>query len=735
MQNKFILPVIFVLAAFNSFSYSDPKVLTSSAIIDNYENAEKAYQQKDYKEAAEYFGLVKLESSSFSSSSHFKYAYSLYQTGEHNFSLGNLEAIGVKSPEYLPHYIEFFRIKNLWELSKTTAAGRAEKFISAYPKTSLADSLLLSLANYYYTTNNFSKARMYYMLHQQWNVDKTRNAFTSIRSAMCLYKLNRRNEARHEFIQVLSNFEKAEETLDFVIWLAVNEKDLYKTHFFKVVDVYFGNKEYTSLNDILEGYIKTSDDESLKEKARFNLIKLYFEKGHNNPALYGFQNMLKGLKNKTLEPYIRLYIARIYLRKDQRQEAIEAYIDYAHRYPRRRIAPEAVWKSAWIAEELNDLIQANKLYHEVRTRWAGNSLAREAYFREGFTQYRMDKVGAALKIFNEIRYKRWPDIDKHRAQYWASLCMDQLGMYKEASMARIELAKNFWDDYYTMKSYLMHKNEIDFNKGIVQNFRENENQLKSSLKDLTGLLNNFEMAFEVKNILGESYAFGELEDIQLKANSLDEWVGLAEIYKKLNAYGKAFRAYDYINNKYFSDIPFNQKSFILKERFPFYYDILVEKHGGENQIEPELILALMKQESVFDFKAHSWANAFGLMQLIPSTAQAMAIQKNETYTNSRQLFDPEFNIMLGTQYLKELSDRYNGQKEWMLAAYNAGPHRVNRWKQLPGSGQVEVFIENVEFSETRTYVRKVMKNYWAYKLLQSNFQIGPEELLLGSLSH
>ena len=67
----------------------------------------------------------------------------------------------------------------------------------------------------------------------------------------------------------------------------------------------------------------------------------------------------------------------------------------------------------------------------------------------------------------------------------------------------------------------------------------------------------------------------------------------------------------------------------------------------------------------------------------------------------------------------------------MLAAYNAGPHRVKRWQKQAGADQMDVFIENIEFAETRTYVRHVLKNYWAYKLLNESYMKNDDDLLFG----
>lgn len=735
MKSKVLVLTLLTFVSFcgYSFKWKNVRAASMSAVALSKEIADSAYSIKDYALATKYYHRIKFElQQQLSNPEQFKYSYSLYRNGEYELSRYQFEYLHSADPGYLTSFVQYFKIKSIWKLDPGYAATQSEIYISNHLKSALADSLLLPLADYYFQKAYFVKARNYYQLHKKWNVDKSKNAYVAVQSAWCLYKMNKIRQARDEFVQILGKYPSYNETYDFILWLEKNEKELYRRQFFKVVNVYFGNHEYSELKEQLERYIVNQPDNALKEKARFNLVKLYYVKGQYNPALYGFLNMLDDLNYKSLEPSIRIYIARIYLNKDMRQKAINSYLDYAHRFPRRRLAPEAVWKAAWISEEMQDLKQAQALYQKVRSRWPRSKYAREAYFREGFTSFRLGNVNQAENVFNEIRFKRWPDVETNRAQYWASLCYDLKKDYTTARRLRLDLAKNLWDDYYTMKSYLIHKDELDNQSDVIEQFEQSANQLKSYASGFASLLKYFEEAFEVKNVLGEQYAFIALEDIKLVAKSKDEWIALAEIYKKLKAYGKAFKTYDYINNKFFAEVPYSQKTFIVKERFPYYYDLFVEKHSDESKIEPELVLALMKQESVFDFKAHSWANAYGLMQLIPATAKQMAYQKKDPLTNTNQLFDPDYNIKLGTQYLKQLSKQFNGQKEEILAAYNAGPHRVIRWKTLPGSDQADVFIENVEYSQTRDYVRKVMKNYWAYKLLQSNFQIQSEDLFLGS---
>jgi soluble lytic murein transglycosylase len=136
--------------------------------------------------------------------------------------------------------------------------------------------------------------------------------------------------------------------------------------------------------------------------------------------------------------------------------------------------------------------------------------------------------------------------------------------------------------------------------------------------------------------------------------------------------------------------------------------------------EPALVLAIIRQESEFDAGAVSHANAHGLMQLIPSTAQLQARRIGMTYQRSALTSDPEYNVTLGSSHLGDLIDDFNGSYVLAIAAYNAGSHRAREWISDwgdPRSRSVDVvdWVELIPFAETRNYVQRVMENLQVYR--------------------
>ncbi|MCG6136667.1 MAG: transglycosylase SLT domain-containing protein [Nostoc sp. LLA-1] len=148
-------------------------------------------------------------------------------------------------------------------------------------------------------------------------------------------------------------------------------------------------------------------------------------------------------------------------------------------------------------------------------------------------------------------------------------------------------------------------------------------------------------------------------------------------------------------------------------RYPFPYQQEIKKWSAERQLNPLLVTALMRQESMFESKITSVAGASGLMQVMPSTAAWIAPQI-KLDTKAIDLEDPNQNIKLGTWYLDHTHQQYNNNSMLAIASYNAGPGNVSKWLRTIGKTDPDEFVEAIPFNETRNYVRQVFGNYWNY---------------------
>lgn len=150
----------------------------------------------------------------------------------------------------------------------------------------------------------------------------------------------------------------------------------------------------------------------------------------------------------------------------------------------------------------------------------------------------------------------------------------------------------------------------------------------------------------------------------------------------------------------------------MKLFYPNWHYDLVEKYAKAVNLDPYLVMALIRQESAFHTNAQSGARAMGLMQLLPSTARMV-----DRRVNKKQLFDPETNVRIGTQYLARGIKRFDGNVNVTLAAYNAGGGIVGTWlKRYPIEDSM-VFSDLIPYRETREYVGSILRNYYWYKAL------------------
>ena len=146
----------------------------------------------------------------------------------------------------------------------------------------------------------------------------------------------------------------------------------------------------------------------------------------------------------------------------------------------------------------------------------------------------------------------------------------------------------------------------------------------------------------------------------------------------------------------------------LELRFPLRHRELVEAQAEQHQLDMSWIFAVIRQESAFMRDARSHAGAMGLMQLMPATARYVAKkQLKQKPPKKSALLEADTNIGLGSAYLRQLLDRLEGSPVLATAAYNAGPHRVDKWLP-PQDLDADMWVELVPFNETRRYVRSVM---------------------------
>ncbi len=209
---------------------------------------------------------------------------------------------------------------------------------------------------------------------------------------------------------------------------------------------------------------------------------------------------------------------------------------------------------------------------------------------------------------------------------------------------------------------------------------------------------------------GEIWAQIEL-GIALRKASVAEIVAIGEWYAKRGEWNRAY----VLGVRALQKAP-SRRAYELA--YPRAWEESVRKWASEYGVDPLLVWAVMREESGFRLEAISSSGARGLMQLLPSTARWIAEEKLRIPYREERLSDPDYNIRLGTWYLRHLLDQFGGNVVWAVAAYNGGPGNLRRWASgVENPADLPAYLHS---AETREYLVKVLNSWLVYRWLYSS---------------
>ncbi len=229
--------------------------------------------------------------------------------------------------------------------------------------------------------------------------------------------------------------------------------------------------------------------------------------------------------------------------------------------------------------------------------------------------------------------------------------------------------------------------------------------------------------FEILNVLGlRQEAVSELMHLSRKSPDRNQLVYISSHLKNLGNYKMSVNLAAKV--QYSEDL----HGLFYPAAFPEE----VEEASRKNNIDPLLILSVMREESRFDAEARSIAGALGLMQLMPHTAQKFDKHVKVSLKNSSQLYDARTNILIGSYYLKHLIKTFNSIPI-AIAAYNAGEDAVRDWLKKRSYSTIDEFIEDIPYDETRNYVKRVLTTYFEYIRANRDIDVSAAKKHIGNL--
>ncbi|BAY20908.1 lytic transglycosylase [Calothrix sp. NIES-2100] len=389
------------------------------------------------------------------------------------------------------------------------------------------------------------------------------------------------------------------------------------------------------------------------------------------------------------------------------------YLDQAiAKFP--QVAGKAVVEKAKIYKALNDNKSAAQAWQVLIAKYGNSDEAAEYRWKIAQEKAKAKDYVGAWQWAEPITTNNPTSILAPRAGFWVGKWATQLGKQQEAKTAYEYVLSQFPYSYYAWRSAAI----LGLNVGNFSTVRQMNPEVVAPQRPVPTAGSE---TFKELYLLGQdrdAWLQWETEFINKAQPSVAEQFteGLMQLARGENKIG-----IDTISKLEDRETPeeqaeyqtLSQQSIYWQARYPFPYLQEIEKWSKERQINPLLVTALIRQESRFESKAKSIADAMGLMQVLPSTAKWIAPQI-KVDSKTIKLDDPNDNIMLGTWYLDHTHQQYSNNSLLAIASYNAGPGNVSKWLQTMPTQDPDEFVENIPFDETKNYVRQVLGNYWNY---------------------
>jgi soluble lytic murein transglycosylase len=385
-----------------------------------------------------------------------------------------------------------------------------------------------------------------------------------------------------------------------------------------------------------------------------------------------------------------LSAGNMYLLKRDYDHAIDYYRELQQRFPNGGHASSAHWKAAWLSFRQGRADEARREFENQIALYPDSAEIPNALYWRGRLAEEDGNPAMAMAFYQKLS-------DRFRNYYYAELARARL----KALASAADASSKEPPPHYA----LLDRVAPLATAGKITAVAPPDDNLRV---ERARLLSNGGLA---------DMAVRELQAAASQEGGSWAPPEMARVYQDGGRYDRGIEIMKHSTPNYFAvDLPDLPRPY-WEALFPKAYWPDLRRYSVLNGLDPYLVASLIRQESEFNAGALSHANAVGLMQLLPKTGKSVAKQVKLKGYSAPQLYTPAVNLELGTRYFKDMVDKYNGQFEYALAAYNAGTDRVGDWLGQGHYRDPQEFVESIPFTETREYVQAILRNASVYRQL------------------
>lgn len=458
----------------------------------------------------------------------------------------------------------------------------------------------------------------------------------------------------------------------------------------------------------LKAFLASASGHPKREEAKLRLaMALARLKRYDQAKLIFHELASSGPSTEANEAAV--WLARSYLRLGEG----DRLVSLRQAYPKLALTPEQlalilIVLGTWFDDQ-NQFDQAIAQYRQIVQLGDRTEQRAEALWRIGWIQYRTGQYSETARTLQDLVAIRDDPANNPQALYWTARAQERLQDAKAAEVYQALCRKYAWTYYCQLT-----RSRVDVPLPELANGTpdpEDGNDRSGIAQDV-----HYRRAVELRTLGLEQEAGREVAWLLDRyARNRAALIELITRVSEAGGYHQGLR----LARLHFRDglergLEPVQPS-LWSVAYPTVYLPTIRALSSA-RLDPYLAAAIIREESQYDARAVSRVGAIGLMQLMPSTAQAVAQRHGGTVARD-DLFDQETNIRYGVRYLEQLLGQFNGNLVHAVAAYNAGPPTVTSWIQKFGDKEPDEFVESIPYQETRQYVRRVLRSYREYRRL------------------
>jgi soluble lytic murein transglycosylase len=435
-------------------------------------------------------------------------------------------------------------------------------------------------------------------------------------------------------------------------------------------------------------------------------------------ALATLRTLVDRYPTSTAAPAALFRLASVLWNRDRDDAALVAFEEFERRYADDEHAPDALYAIGRIHESTgrNDLALGS--FGALARRYRRSSVADEGRWRIGWIRYRGRQWLAAAGAFSRFAAETRSPRLRNEATYWQARALERAGRVGAAQRLYHDVVDRAPADYYAMWA----ERRLGLASGVLSPWQvepvaslalaEVENDLP--VLQPAASLDTFHFSRWDELKAAGVYSLAREELAAIEREHRDDTVTLRALlraYQDVDGFAAAQRLLRRLGDD--AGLSDSKRQRLL---YPLAFWSIVRREAQDDSVDPLLVEAVMRQESLFDPEAKSPANAYGLMQVLPDTATRLAAANNRA-VDPLALFQPDLNIDFGTRYLSGLLARFGGDVLKAVAAYNGGEAAMAKWQRRFADLEPDELIESISYRETRDYVKRVVTNYRTYQRL------------------